>query len=100
MVDLAGGDFVLVWEDRRNADADIYAQRYTAAGALVGANFRVNDDTGRINQFWPSIAALSDGGFVVTWQDNRNGNWDVYAQRYNAVGTAVGANFRVDDDAG
>ena len=44
------------------------------------------------------IAANSSGDFVITWVDNRNGNSDIYAQRYSSDGTAIGNNFRVNDD--
>ena len=60
----------------------IYAQRYDANGAASGAEFQVNTYT-TSNQIFPSIAALSDGGFVVIWtsygQDDQNVNGGIYA---------------------
>jgi hypothetical protein len=38
--------------------------------------------------------------FVITWQDYRNTNWDIYFQRYNDAGTTLGVNTKVNDDAG
>src|SRR5712664_2056878 len=34
----------------------------------------------------PAITSDGAGGAIVTWYDNRSGNWDIYAQRVNAEG--------------
>jgi hypothetical protein len=95
------GGFFLVWQDKRNGNFDIYAQRYDGGGAPIGANFKVNDNTGTTLQIMPSVACDSAGNAVVVWQDGRNGPYyDIYAQRYDAAGAAVGANFKVNDDVG
>ncbi len=94
-------NFVITWEDERNGDGDIYAQRYDSSGTLLGSNFQVNDDTGSAD-WWshPAIAMDDSGDFIITWGDKRNGNWDIYAQRYKSSGTPLGFNFKVNDDAG
>ena len=94
------GNFVITWEDRRNGNSDIYAQRYNFSGTLLGSNFKVNDQVGAAYQYVPAIALDGSGNFVITWQDYRYGNWDIYAQRYNSSGTALGSNFKTNDDAG
>lgn len=94
------GNFVVVWEDYRNGDPDIYAQRYTSSGATQGANFRVNDDTGSSWQRYPAIAVDRGRNFVVVWEDHRNVYWDICAQRYSSSSAKEGANFRVNDDTG
>ena len=42
------------------------------------------------------VAALSDGGYIITWQSERDGQYDVYAQRYDANGNAVGVETLVN----
>ncbi len=96
----AGGDFIICWQDYRNGDGDIYAQRYSSTGDPLGANFRVNDDVGASFQYYPSIAMDADGDFAICWQDLRNGDGDIYAQRYSSTGDPLGANFQVNDDVG
>ncbi len=97
----SSGDFMVVWRDYRNGDSDIYAQYYGSDGSPAGANFKVNDDEKSIPQASPAVAADSAGGFILVWQDYRNGHWDIYAQRYNGDGAPVGENFKInDDDAG
>jgi hypothetical protein len=71
------------------------------------AETRVNTTTAG-EQYQPAVAALSDGGYVVTWgslsQDgsafdlsSQNGSaFDIYAQRYDATGNTVGSETRVN----
>ena len=63
----------------------------------IGPEFRVNTLTS-FYQANPSIALDADGGFVVVWGHTaQNGVApDVYAQRYNASGAAIGGEFRVN----
>jgi YD repeat-containing protein len=94
------GNFVICWQDYRDGDNNIYAQRYDAAGNPVGINFRVDNDPESGTQLSPSIAMNVAGGFIICWQDNRNSNYDIYAQRYDAAGAPLGTNFLVNDTAG
>jgi hypothetical protein len=65
------GDFVITWQDQRNVDRDIYAQRYTSNGSALGSNFRVNDDSELGTQSRPAIAVDGVGNFVIAWEDDR-----------------------------
>jgi parallel beta-helix repeat protein len=94
------GNFVITWADERNGNSDIYAQRYTSDGLALGTNFKINDDQGGMSQREPSICTDGSGNFLVTWQDWRNGDLDIYAQRYTSDGLALGTNFKVNDDQG
>ena len=93
-----GGNFVIVWMDYRNGNRDIYHQRYRSIGAAQGINTKTNDDTGTVDQYFPSIAMNDFGNFVIAWKDLRNGNYDIYYQRYNSNGIAQGLNTKVNDD--
>jgi len=94
------GNFVIVWHDFRNTDWDIYYQRYTSTGGTLGVNTKVNDDPGTEFQFYPTISMDAVGNFVIVWQDFRNINWDIYFQRFTSTGSSLGANIKVNDDAG
>jgi hypothetical protein len=65
--------------------------------ARLGPEFTVNYYT-QGYQDGSSIAGLEGGGFVVTWdsygEDSTDG--DVWGQRYNSLGRAVGGPFRVN----
>jgi Ca2+-binding RTX toxin-like protein len=44
----------------------------------------------------PTVAALSDGGFVLTWGRSDGADRSIFAQRYNLDGNALGAQIVVD----
>ncbi|MBD1809821.1 tandem-95 repeat protein [Microcoleus sp. FACHB-SPT15] len=95
----ADGDFVVTWSSNGQDGSGwgVYVQRYNATGQALGNEFRVNTITSNSQQF-STVAMDADGDFVVTWSSNgQDGSgWGVYAQRYNAVGEAIGDQFRVN----
>lgn len=95
----ADGGFLVSWQSlgQDGSGLGIYAQRYDAAGAAVGGEFRVNTTTAG-DQNYASVASLSGGGFVVTWQslDQDALSTAVYGQLYDAAGAAVGGEFRIN----
>lgn len=86
------GGFVVVWEDayRDGDNFGVFGQRFDAAGALSGPDFRVAEATVSI-QRRPSIAATPGGGFVVAWA-----SYEVHARRFAADGTPLGGDFQVN----
>lgn len=96
---LSDGGYVVTWTSNAQdgSSSGIYAQRYTASGVAVGPEFKVNSLTGG-EQSWQHVAGLSNGGFVITWQDNGNdgSGWGVYGQRYDAAGAVAGGQFLVN----
>ena len=94
------GDFIIAWTDFRDGMySNIYAQRYSGDGNTEGTNFKVNNDQGSTHNA-PYICTDGSGNFVITWKDERNGymDADIYAQRYASNGTALGTNFKVNDE--
>ena len=91
------GDFIITWQDERNGNYDVYAQRYDLSGNPVGSNLKVNDDPGNHNQWSPDVVVTSSGEFIITWHDYRNGNPDIYAQRYDSFGATLGNNYMVNN---
>jgi hypothetical protein len=90
-----GGDFVVVWESE--IDESILGQRYDGAGNPRGTEFQVNTTT-EMFQYTPSLAADSDGDFVVVWASSTYGYGgvsSVFGQRYDSGGAPQGAEFRV-----
>jgi beta propeller repeat protein len=81
---------VVVWQDHRGADWDIYARRFDrATGQPSGDVFPICTAAG--DQTAPAV----DGDLVV-WQDARGGSTDVYAYdlataQESAICTATGA---------
>jgi hypothetical protein len=93
---------LLVWQDDRNGNRDVYAQKLDASGnKLWPADVRVNSDAGTTHQVYPVVTVDGSGNAFVVWEDERNGNNDVYAQKLDASGNKLWpADVRVDSDAG
>lgn len=92
------GDFVVCWNDRRRGDWDIYAQIYNSNGEPVGENFRVNTDGGNTQQLLGDVAVNRFNEFIIIWADNRDGDDDIYAQRFDFSGSRIGPEFKINDD--
>ncbi|MEN9727793.1 MAG: hypothetical protein RL434_2159, partial [Pseudomonadota bacterium] len=94
---LAGGGFVVVWTSELSGAIDVFAQRYDAAGARTGGEFRINTASGG-DQYDSALAALADGSFIISWtSESQDGDGQgVYAQRCAADGTFLGGEFRVN----
>jgi hypothetical protein len=96
---LNGGGYVIVWSSQAQDGnlRGIYGQRYDSSGAAAGTEVHISTEANN-DQHRPSVGALEDGGYVVTWdsflQDGSFGG--IYAQRYGADGSAVGGEFRVN----
>ncbi len=94
---LKNGGFVVTWSNNGayGNGLEIYARQYNAVG-VPGTEFQVNSYTANW-QYRPSVAALTDGGFVVTWiSDGQDGSGlGVYARQYNAAGVP-GPEFQVN----
>jgi methionine-rich copper-binding protein CopC len=91
--------FLVVWQSwtQDGSDFGVYGQRFDKDGNKVGLEFQVNTWTTGDQQY-PSVAALSDGGFVVVWESvgqDRNG-YGVYGQRFDKDGNKVGLEFQVN----
>jgi len=92
------GNFIITWNEDRNNNYYICAQRYAGNGDRIGENFQVNDNI-KSTWKWDTVVAVDKTGkFIILWQDYRNGDCDLYGQWYNSNGEAVGSNFRVNDD--
>lgn len=100
MASLADGGFIVTYymQPRGGSALSIYARRYNAQGQAVGAEFLVSPTTGFVRSNAKAIG-LADGGFIIAWEANGEdgGGFGLYAQRYSALGVAVGTQFRLND---
>lgn len=76
--DGAGG-MLLAWEDHRSI-TDVYAQRLSASGVPRWALNGAAVSTAASSQGAPRLVSDGAGGMIVTWEDQRGGTKDVYAQ--------------------
>lgn len=81
------GGFYTSWVDARQIDNDIYAQHIDLNGNILWSNNGVSICSAVGNQ--SALDILSDSsvdGLICTWKDNRNGNYDIYAQKISPNG--------------
>jgi hypothetical protein len=80
------GGAIITWEDTRSGDKDIYAQRVDASGVVQWTTNGVAICSEANAQDFPGIVPDGSGGAIITWEDYRGGNYDIYAQRVDADG--------------
>jgi hypothetical protein len=93
-----GFRYLVVWQDQFNGtsstDYDVRGQVLDTFGGTVGSEIAIATPSTR--QESPVVAAGS-GQFLVAWQDNRAGYYEIWAQRVDTTGTKTGTNFDVTD---
>lgn len=106
---LANGQYVVVWVDyilsgafnaANTANADLRGRIFNADGTPAGAEFTINT-TLTAAQIFPTVTTLSDGNFLVGWQDGvgtviggaASPPATIRAQEFTAAGVAVGSEF-------
>ncbi len=96
---LEGGGWVVVWQSygQDGSGSGLYQQVFDASGNATGSETRVNGTTAN-SQISPQIAALSGGGWVVTWQSygQDGAGWGIYQQVYGADHQPIGEETRVN----
>jgi hypothetical protein len=116
------GDIVVVWQDQRAGNYDIYAQMFRYVGAtgelvrchknglcdpldpcdpmMIDCNVRVDTGAADQDQILPDIAVDEEGNFYVAWQDQRNNNDDIFAVRsyWDGANLAWATDARIHDD--
>ncbi len=94
VVGLKGGGFVVCWESlyQDGSEYGIFAQQFDATGNKKGDEFRVNTHTNNY-QCNSTIANLTDGGFVVCWEDYNQG---IVGQIFSEAGAKKGSEFLID----
>ena len=74
LVSDGSGGTVLTWQDHRNGNADIFAQRFNASGAPLWTNDGVPICTHPSTQEVPMLVPDGTGGAVIVWQELRRGS--------------------------
>ena len=96
---LKDGSIVIAWHSNGQDGSGwgIYEQRFNSAGSPLGTEFRVNSYI-TSDQTNPFVTALSDGGFLITYNSSgQDGSGvGIYAQRYTVNGISSGAAFKVN----
>jgi hypothetical protein len=117
---LTNGNVVVVWSSFDEAGSssmqDVYGRIFSPTGQPITGEFLINQFTA-YNQRTPTVAALSNGGFVVAWVSEQQRavaapssslrtpsqmvypSVDIYARLYNGSGVAQSDEFLVNTNS-
>ena len=77
-VAVSGSQINVVWKDNRDGNFEIYYKRSTDGGTTWEADTRLTNNSGISD--YPSVA-VSGSQVHVVWQDDRDGNNEIYYKR-------------------
>jgi hypothetical protein len=80
------GEVIIAWEDSGGGNYDIYAQKIQKDGKISWTCDGIPICSAAFTQHEPKLILNGDGGATITWEDYRNTNWDIYAQRIDNEG--------------
>jgi len=85
-ISVSGQVLHVVWEDNRDGNSEIYYKNSSDGGVSWGADTRLTNSL--FGGWYPSVSVSGQVVHVV-WQDERDGNWEIYYKR-NPTGNVVG----------
>ena len=92
-----GDRYGIAWQDRRDGNYEIYFNTLGGDGSKQRADVRLTFADG----FSVNPAMVWNGSeFLVSWQDDRNGVFDVFAKRVAADGTALTPDLQLTHASG
>ena len=95
----ADGAAVAAWVDRRSSQTNIYAARLPAGGSTWGTNLRVTSNTSS-HKDRPDVVTGPNGTTYAVWEDDRNGNYDIWSATLASGSSTWSTNVKVSDDPG
>ncbi len=80
------GGAIITWYENQNGYA-IYAQVIDSTGVIKCPLDGITVSTSSCGQYNQQLVSDGAGGAIITWQDGRNGDFDIYAQAIDSTGT-------------
>jgi hypothetical protein len=90
---------LVVWQEQRRGNYDIWGQIFDETGKPYKDNFLVNEGLTKGRQISASVSCFKDGDWaIVVWQSNETGDQeDICGQRVGKDGSLIGDLFIVND---
>lgn len=93
---LTDGGYVAAWYTPVSGfAAELQVQRFDASGVSQNVSFVVTNDRAA-NQYKPTLAALNDGGWVMTWVSHGSQGLNLYQQVFDSSGKKIGAETQLN----
>lgn len=89
-----GNEFLVVWDDDRTGNRDIYGWFVDCGGSLIGEDFPICQQA--TDQLLVRLA-YHDNRYLAVWADERNSSNDnsIYGQLLDAAGNLLGDNLAI-----
>lgn len=83
--------YILAWQDRRSGNYDIFCQKIAADGPLLWGNsgLPLCEAPGLVIHQNASMLDNGRGEVIVVFEDARSGFTNIYAQKFNRLGTLL-----------
>ncbi|MCF7793352.1 MAG: T9SS type A sorting domain-containing protein [Candidatus Cloacimonetes bacterium] len=96
-----GTNYLVVWQEGMpNQGANIRGQFVAPNGSMIGSNFDIRPAglATTVSQIYPDVL-FNGTNYVVAWDDDRNGNRDIFMQFVGTDGTLIGDDIAVCTNA-
>jgi len=95
-IHVSGNTVLVIWTDNRDGNYEIYFKRSDDGGNTWSADTRLTNNASVSD--YPSIDA-SGSIVIITWQDNRDGNYEIYSKRSPDGGSNWEADQRISSNS-
>ena len=95
--------FIVTWSGNGDSNivrSGVYGQIATASGKKIGDNFLISDHVNdSIDSFNSRVIYKGNNNyFIVTWEDNFTGRFNIYGRKFNTNGMPIGSSFLISND--
>ena len=97
ITNLSNNKYVITWTStsQDSSENGIYGQLYNYNHNKINSEFLVNTETDQ-NQQYSVISNLNQNEFLVIWESNHSGNYDIYGQKFNSNGDKIDNVFLIN----
>lgn len=95
------GDIYVTWtgDSEEDGNYDIYVRKISSnKTSLWDFELKVNSDTGYVIQENPKIVVDDNDNFYITWEDEINGNKDIFLAKFDKDGQSLFAGKKINSD--
>jgi hypothetical protein len=93
----SGNEYGVSWHDTRDGNREIYFRRISGLGVPLDTDVRI---TNAVGDSWDSSLVSTGTEYAVSWDDNRDGNREIYFRRISGAGVPIGSEVRVTNSVG